>query len=659
LTKSPKPGIVGPRSPNPGQPFERGKETLRAIIIALILIPANAYWIIQMERVRPGPYPTSISLFANAVFVLAALTGLNGVVRRLRPRWALSGGGLLLVYSMLSIASGCAGMDFLQCLMMILGHAYHFATPENRWRELFFSYLPKWLVVTDTEALKRYHEGNSSLYLPENYQAWLVPCLAWLAFIAALLLVMMGINLLVRRQWTDKERLTYPVVSLPLAMATRTGEFFRSRVMGIGFGLAFGIGTLNGLNYLFPTIPAIPVKHFDLSPYITAKPWTAMGWTPVAFYPFAIGLGFLLPIDLLFSCWFFYLFWKAQKILSNAMAWDINPDFPYISQQALGACFAFSFYLLYISRRHLREVLRLAWQGLTEQGEPGLREDVITYRWALLGLVLGVGFLAYFSRAAQMSWGMIGLFWLLYFTVVFVITRIRAELGPPVHDFHRMGPDLMITKSFGTANLSPNDLTMLALYWWINRAYRSHPMPHQMEGLKAAQQSHSPLGVYVVGMLLAGVVGSAAAMWAYLHLGFRLGTAAKFWSGAGYGWENFGMLKTWLEVPTDPTPAASYAILAGFLFSLFLLGMRLRFLSWPFHPIGFAISSSWSINLVWTCLFISWLVKLIMIRYGGLKLYRQALPFFLGLILGDCLVGSVWALIGIVLGIPTYSFWGA
>jgi hypothetical protein len=160
-------------------------------------------------------------------------------------------------------------------------------------------------------------------------------------------------------------------------------------------------------------------------------------------------------------------------------------------------------------------------------------------------------------------------------------------------------------------------------------------------------------------MLLAGVVGSAAAMWAYLHLGYRLGTAAKFWSGSGYGWENFGMLKTWLEVPTEPTPGASYAILAGFLFSLFLLVMRLRFLGWPFHPIGFAISSSWSINLVWTCLFISWLVKLLMIRYGGLKLYRQALPFFLGLILGDCLVGSMWALIGIALRIPTYSFWGA
>ena len=96
-------------------------------------------------------------------------------------------------------------------------------------------------MVTDAGALKRYHEGNSTLYLAENYHPWLIPVLAWLAFIAALLLVMMCINLLVRRQWTDKERLTYPVVSLPLAMTLRPREFFRSRVMGVGLGLAFGI----------------------------------------------------------------------------------------------------------------------------------------------------------------------------------------------------------------------------------------------------------------------------------------------------------------------------------------------------------------------------------------------------------------------------------
>jgi hypothetical protein len=38
-------------------------------------------------------------------------------------------------------------------------------------------------------------------------------------------------------------------------------------------------------------------------------------------------------------------------------------------------------------------------------------------------------------------------------------------------------------------------------------------------------------------------------------------------------------------------------------------------------------------------------------------MYRQALPFFLGVILGECVLGSGWTLIGIFFRIPTYAFW--
>jgi len=160
-------------------------------------------------------------------------------------------------------------------------------------------------------------------------------------------------------------------------------------------------------------------------------------------------------------------------------------------------------------------------------------------------------------------------------------------------------------------------------------------------------------------MWLAGVLGAAAAMLTYLHLAFKLGAAAGFHSGFGYGWANYGQLMAWLERPTPPDWAASGAIGVGLLFSLVLLALRLRYLGWPFHPIGFAIASSWSINLVWLPLLLAWVLKVSIVRAGGLSLYRRCRPFFLGLILGDCLMGCAWALIGVVLGLPTYSFWGA
>jgi hypothetical protein len=39
------------------------------------------------------------------------------------------------------------------------------------------------------------------------------------------------------------------------------------------------------------------------------------------------------------------------------------------------------------------------------------------------------------------------------------------------------------------------------------------------------------------------------------------------------------------------------------------------------------------------------------------RAYRQALPFFLGLVLGEAILGSVWVFIDIALDILTYAFW--
>jgi hypothetical protein len=83
----------------------------------------------------------------------------------------------------------------------------------------------------------------------------------------------------------------------------------------------------------------------------------------------------------------------------------------------------------------------------------------------------------------------------------------------------------------------------------------------------------------------------------------------------------------------------------------------MRFFWWPFHPAGYAITTSWGMNIIWSCLFFSWLIKSVILKYGGLKIHRQAIPFFLGLILGEFTVGSLWTIIGIVFGVQTYGFW--
>ena len=42
--------------------------------------------------------------------------------------------------------------------------------------------------------------------------------------------------------------------------------------------------------------------------------------------------------------------------------------------------------------------------------------------------------------------------------------------------------------------------------------------------------------------------------------------------------------------------------------------------------------------------------KKILLGVGGLKTFQKSKPFFVGLVLGDCIIGGVWAIVGLVVG---------
>jgi len=71
--------------------------------------------------------------------------------------------------------------------------------------------------------------------------------LGWAVFLFILVFVMLCINAILRRQWIERERLTYPIIQLPLEMATSRGaaSIFRNRLMWIGFSIAAGIDIRN------------------------------------------------------------------------------------------------------------------------------------------------------------------------------------------------------------------------------------------------------------------------------------------------------------------------------------------------------------------------------------------------------------------------------
>ena len=145
--------------------------------------------------------------------------------------------------------------------------------------------------------------------------------------------------MILRKRWTEEEKLSYPIIQLSIRM-TDTSVFFRKKIMWIGFGIAGFMNLLNGLHFLYPSVPSLGGSSYDISPLLTARPWNAIGWTPIAVYPFVVGLGFFTPLDLSLSCWVFYLFWKGQKIAASVLGLRSLPDFPYVEEQSFGAYIA-------------------------------------------------------------------------------------------------------------------------------------------------------------------------------------------------------------------------------------------------------------------------------------------------------------------------------
>ena len=73
-------------------------------------------------------------------------------------------------------------------------------------------------------------------------------------------------------------------------------------------------------------------------------------------------------------------------------------------------------------------------------------------------------------------------------------------------------------------------------------------------------------------------------------------------------------------------------------------------------PLAYPLAGHYYFNYLWFPFFACWLIKRIILKYGGLRAYRDALPLFLGLFLGDFVLGSVWAIIGLLTGKTTYMF---
>jgi len=627
--------------------------TFRAIIVGLILIVANAYWLtITSEMMEPQCLLTFVSLFFNAVLSLFVLVLGNQLLKKVTPRRAFSSQELLVIYIMVVMVSTIGGHTIMCFLVGTLAHPFRFASYENEWADLFWRYIPEWFTPSG-DVLDGYFEGESTLYTLDHIRGWRTPVMVWTAFIAVIWFILICINSVIRAQWTEKEKLAYPIIQLPLRMAEESSSFLKSKAMWVGFGVAGFFELLAGLHYLFPKVPAVQLNYYSIDHLFTGKPWDSIGWISLSAFPFIIGLTFFVPLDISFSAWVFYLVGKIERIVRLGI---LGTGKIYFDERAAGAWITVGLLALWGTRRHLQNV----WQKVFSRSSPvDDSQEPMRYRTAVSGIIIGVLFLMLFSYKAGMTFPFIGGFLALYFAMGVGVARVRAEFGPPAHEILWVDPARLLAVSFGPRRVGAANLTILSFYYWLNRLNVAHPMPNQLEAFKLAERTRINSRRLVWVMMLATVVGTLACFWAYLHVLYKEGASTATGFVVGIGWETFNRLQNWLSGSTGPDYGAvrSMGVASAITFALYLL--RHRFFWWPLHPIGYVMTSATWGGLAdfWFSVFLGWFIKVIIVKHFGWRAHRRAVPFFLGLVLGDYVVSSAWSLIGTIFRIPTYVLW--
>ena len=129
-----------------------------------------------------------------------------------------------------------------------------------------------------------------------------------------------------------------------------------------------------------PSFLEIPIRHAEIGQFFTEKPWNAVGWVPVYILSFAVGLAFLMPLEMSFSVWFFYLFWKLEYVLGEALGLKSLRLFPYRGAQVMGGYLAIGCFALIGGRRYFIALFKNLFRNT-----PGEAQEPMRYRWAVPG----------------------------------------------------------------------------------------------------------------------------------------------------------------------------------------------------------------------------------------------------------------------------------
>ncbi len=614
------------------------------LAILLINIGIRTIELVSGQYISNGVPP--LPAFA-AVLILSLV---RPILQRRAPRLAPTRGQILLIYSMLTIAVILSGLYHVRGLLPRLVALQYWGT-KNPSLAPYGRYLPSWLAPHDMRAIKDYYEGSA----PGGriaWSAWIGPLGWWSLLLVVMFLGVFSMVTLVQRQWIRHEKLSFPLLTIPLMLTAGDWSAFgsvasRRAFFLIGFAIA---GFFNGINILHILYPFIPAPGFEVSleAYFQNRPWTPLQPVRLYFMLETMGIGYFVPLEVTFSAWLFYVLNRIMAIVGTAAGYD-QPGFPFNQDQCGGGYIAIGLLLLWGLRRSAGESLRKSFSHAHR--DPRYAVD----RWSWIGVAFSVVFVLGFCQAAGFSLWLAIPYFVIVGLVVLVYARIRAETGVP---FTYIFPEGETRELFVNTISVPRALAwggtrsfvLLSAFAWFSRfPHPDEQAAYQLDSLKLSEQGRIPYRSLFIALLLAFLVGLAAAYWAHLSAYYAQGSNLIASAGTigeyrdTQAREEYELMATQLSSPPFRSMPRLVATAGGFGFAALLMLLRQRMPGFPFHPLGFLMATAYQdSDNTWFPMLVAWLCKFIALRAGGLPLYRRGMPLFLGLAVGHFLFGGIF-----------------
>jgi hypothetical protein len=617
-----------------------------AVCFAAVLPYTDLY--LQGSRLAFNHLPITALI---TLFLLITL--INTMLLKLAPRRALGAAELAAVYVIVLIAAPLPSGGYAEYLPGVTTAAFYYATPENEYAVKFQPYLTQplhrlrnWLAPQDPRAIKWLYEG-----LPKGqsipWATWIPPLISWGVFAMLLVSAFYFLTMILRRQWIEYERLTFPLAQVPLEMIqdadkpSLAAPFFRNRLMWSGFIAVALLDSLNSLRLYFPAVQGVNLAHMRIFAGLKDRPWNALQDVEIFIYPAVIGVSYLLSQEVGASIWSFFCFSKLQKLALAAYGIEQGGRLgsvganTFLRVQEIGGFFVLAFVVMWAVRRPLIAAFR--------QREPPDPAAPMTIRWATICFIIATLLLAGWGYAAGMNYFFALLGIVFFYVMALSLTRLVNAGGALWVEANWLPYDV-INIGFGSVNIPVRTLIILGMEQQIFMFdQRLITMPYLMDASKIAHSTrlrgrHFAIAV-AAAVFLSVVVGSISALCvAYRFGGVRL-DQWYFRDGPLFPPEDVAAT---MAEPARLTAFGAFSFLYGMGVMSLLVFLNKNYLWFRISPLGYVFGSTWTMAHLWFSVLLGWLCSSLATRGGGFKFYRQWRPFFIGMVLGEFVTAALW-----------------